>query len=838
MDLKGKAVDVASETLKAGGTSDNLQNNNDSQNNQMLSAAGGLAMDMAGNAIRDSSKGSHKQQASNQEIANNVLVNGNASNLNVGNSTEHYGGTPRETQESGSHSRRSNHRTGDSQQFGSGSGGRRFASGGGFSGADYNSSSGGSTAHSDGSSNFKLTSGTKTERFSASSSVERLDSRDTRQRLSSRKAVERLRTGEDAERLSIHDKAGVRLVSDSEGGDKLYTASKRRKHAAALRDGQSNELKHYESNENKLRANNKKLQKKLRQEYETKNKLKGGLVTDLRVEEKAESKLYGAPKLSGAEAAGSFGRKMLHVTDDMARDDEGLGIQNAWVDTGSRVLDTSSRVYSLSQTAKYHRMAKNEAQIAKLARQQDKIMKNQFRLQYRSALKTARDSELWANSNLYERHLQKNAIKRRYMKNAIKQYQNAKRAGATGRVAYNTGFNVVDKAKEGIATVAENLKRLFSSPMGRIALVVILVIGLVFSLVGAAGPILLMSFGGDENFTKSQMTGAGFPAEVEQWRAFVTERMTEYNYPDFVNAILATIQQESGGVSESCGGDLMQDKASGYWESGTPSGWSSYTTEQKSIDAGCRYFITGLESWGVTEADDYDGLQIVAQGYNYGYGFHTYMKDQNATKWTLTLSTNYSNQQAAKLGWSSYGHKEYGEEWLAKYQAGGVGGGAVVEKKGPEGVMQTAQNQIGIAEQPVNDVIFNTDYYGAPVNGDDYPWCCAFVWWVFNKSGNADAFYNGGKTASCSTVYSWAQSNGYFISGSEAQYGDIVLFGSNEHIELVVSKNADGSYTTIGGNTSSDVAGSQSNGGCVALKTRYTSGSFPITSFIRPPYSE
>ena len=35
MDLKGKAVDVASETLKAGGTSDNLQNNNDSQNNQM-----------------------------------------------------------------------------------------------------------------------------------------------------------------------------------------------------------------------------------------------------------------------------------------------------------------------------------------------------------------------------------------------------------------------------------------------------------------------------------------------------------------------------------------------------------------------------------------------------------------------------------------------------------------------------------------------------------------------------------------------------------------------------------------------------------------------------------
>ena len=58
----------------------------------------------------------------------------------------------------------------------------------------------------------------------------------------------------------------------------------------------------------------------------------------------------------------------------------------------------------------------------------------------------------------------------------------------------------------------------------------------------------------------------------------------------------------------------------------------------------------------------------------------------------------------------------------------------------------------------------------------------------------------------------------------------------NEHIEVVVSNNGDGTFTTIGGNTSGDGAGSQSNGGCVALKTRYTTGGFPITSFIRPKY--
>lgn len=74
-----------------------------------------------------------------------------------------------------------------------------------------------------------------------------------------------------------------------------------------------------------------------------------------------------------------------------------------------------------------------------------------------------------------------------------------------------------------------------------------------------------------------------------------------------------------------------------------------------------------------------------------------------------------------------------------------------------------------------------------------------------------------------------------FQKQTSASFGDIVLFGT-DHIELVVSVNPDGSVTTIGGNTSSDEAGSQSNGGCVALKTRYTSGSFPITSFIHPEY--
>lgn len=639
-----------------------------------------------------------------------------------------------------------------------------------------------------------------------------------------------------ANRILLHEDNATELAGatlhTSDSRSKLMTASRRRR----VRDKQA-------VNDIKLRDNRKKLQKKLRQQYEIKATVKGGLKTDLQVEVGAESKMYGSSKYAGISSAASFGKRTLHMADNMANDEKGLGIQNAWTDTASKTADAVSTVYTISKTAKYWRMQKNEKEIAKLLKQEDKIARNSIKMEYRTALGRAKESDLWKNSNLYDRHLQKKAVKRKYMKNAIKEYQNAKKAKSAA-VTFTTGFNPMDKVKQGAGKLWEAVKALFSSPVGKIVIVFMLVLALMMSFLGVAAPMLLLSFGGDSDFSSPQVVGTGFPAEVESWRTWVTERCKANNdassgidLNDYVNAILATIQQESGGISSSSGGDLMQCKESGLWDDAAmPSDW---TTEQKSIDIGIRVFYAHMKTWGVDGADDYDNLQIVAQAYNYGGGFLGFMKRKNAKKWTLALSTEYSNAMAQQSGWSSYGHKEYGEEWLAKYQSGGsVGGGAVVQAKGPTGVMQTAQNQIGITENPPgsNNVVFNTDYYGQEVSGDAYSWCCVFVWWLFNKSGNGAAFYDGEKVARCGLVYNWAQNNGLFINSSEAKYGDIVLFGDNEHIEVVVSNNGDGTFTTIGGNTSGDGAGSQSNGGCVALKTRYTTGGFPITSFIRPKY--
>ncbi|MBQ8086238.1 MAG: CHAP domain-containing protein [Lachnospiraceae bacterium] len=622
--------------------------------------------------------------------------------------------------------------------------------------------------------------------------------------------------------------------------DKLYTASRRRTKSEMLRtDRESSVLSGMDdSNSKKLHDTKKKLSRKLQDEYNVKTEIKGGLKTDLRVEKSVKSKLYDAPNHKPTDVAGSIGQRALHFMDDMA-DNEENSTQNAWIDTAGKGADGVSKVFSLSQTAKYWRMSKNEAEIAKLARQEEKIVRNSFRMEYKSALKTTKEGVLWKESNLYDRHLQKKAIKKKYMKNAIAEYQKAKKAGSAGKVTYSTGFSLADKVKAGASSVGQTLLKVIRSPAGKIAIVCMIVLIIITTLIGASGSLFMMMLGGSSS---SVPMGAGFPPEVEQWRTFVVDRCNYYkedgdcDLTQFVNAILATIQQESGGNSASCGGDIMQDKASGNWESGTPPDWNSFTTEQKSIDAGVRYFYSGLKGWGVTKPDDYDGLQMVAQGYNYGYGFFDYAKGQNATKWSLSLSQAFADSKGG-----NYGHPPYGEEWLAKYMAGGaLGSGEIVVEKGSGGVVKTAQGQLNITEDPpgTNNVIFNTEYYGGAVSGDAYPWCCVFVWWCFDKSGNGDAFYYGDKTAACSEVRRWATEKHLAVSGNKAQYGDLVIFGNDEHIGIVIANNGDGSYTTIEGNTSSDDAGSQSNGGGVFIKKRYENGSFPITMFIRPQYDK
>ena len=150
-------------------------------------------------------------------------------------------------------------------------------------------------------------------------------------------------------------------------------------------------------------------------------------------------------------------------------------------------------------------------------------------------------------------------------------------------------------------------------------------------------------------------------------------------------------------------------------------------------------------------------------------------------------------------------------------------------------IIDKALSFVGTYDGGNNNVVFNAHFYGTSVSGSAYPWCCAFVWDIFRMCGASQLFNGGQKTAYCPTVLNWGRNNGLTVSKANGQYGDIVLFDWNgdgiaDHIGLIIAKNADGSYTTVEGNTANS---NYSNGGYVLKMTRYYSS---ILAIIRPKY--
>ena len=152
-----------------------------------------------------------------------------------------------------------------------------------------------------------------------------------------------------------------------------------------------------------------------------------------------------------------------------------------------------------------------------------------------------------------------------------------------------------------------------------------------------------------------------------------------------------------------------------------------------------------------------------------------------------------------------------------------------------DAVLAIAEWQVGVIESPFgsNRVKYNTDYYGRTVSGAAYPWCMAFVWWVFREAG-----FSLYKTASCTAfvnryrVYAPRQ-----IVTSGFRPGDIVFFdfsGSRkktEHVGIVAGV-VGSTILTIEGNTGT---GNDANGGAV-MKRRRNVGL--ITVGVRPGYPD
>lgn len=147
-----------------------------------------------------------------------------------------------------------------------------------------------------------------------------------------------------------------------------------------------------------------------------------------------------------------------------------------------------------------------------------------------------------------------------------------------------------------------------------------------------------------------------------------------------------------------------------------------------------------------------------------------------------------------------------------------------------EKILELARTQIGVSEQPKgsNNVVYNTDYYGGAVHGDDFPWCCVFIWWLFWKSNLSALFCGGQKTAWCPFVANYAKQHSQWVTQGYKP-GDLFLYdwngdGMADHIGLCTEWF--GYYgTTIEGNA----------GEMVSRLTRYSN---EIMGAYRPAYGE
>ena len=166
-------------------------------------------------------------------------------------------------------------------------------------------------------------------------------------------------------------------------------------------------------------------------------------------------------------------------------------------------------------------------------------------------------------------------------------------------------------------------------------------------------------------------------------------------------------------------------------------------------------------------------------------------------------------------------------------------------------VMRLALQQYGVMENPAgsNNVKYNTWFYGHAVSGKDYPWCGTYASWcgekaegdnpIFKSSNAADiqdltVKYKGGKYILEHTANNTKKKNAL----PNFRFGDSISFNFNgkstrQHTGFIIGV-VGNTIFCMEGNTSFSEKGSQSNGGCVALRDRsYTTG----VCVVRPKYA-
>ena len=320
----------------------------------------------------------------------------------------------------------------------------------------------------------------------------------------------------------------------------------------------------------------------------------------------------------------------------------------------------------------------------------------------------------------------------------------------------------------------EKMGKWIAAGGGAFLLVFILIVGII---AGAA-------------FSSSSESSESLSEEVLAYTSVIQQYASQYGIPEYVSAIQAIMMQESGGR----GTDPMQCSESPY-NTRFPHSPGSITDPDYSIEVGVQTFADCISQAGCSSPQDMDKLKLAWQGYNYGNGYIGWALQRGG--YTEANALQFSQEQAASHGWSSYGDPEYVPHVMRYYSGGSLFAGLF----GSQQIVSVAMGQIGNSGGQKF-----WSWYGFDSHVE---WCACFVSWCADQSGLIESG-KVPKFSLCSSGVTWFQGKNKWQSGGTTPSAGMIIFfdwdhdGNSDHVGIV-EKCEGGRVYTVEGNSSDQV---------------------------------
>ena len=320
----------------------------------------------------------------------------------------------------------------------------------------------------------------------------------------------------------------------------------------------------------------------------------------------------------------------------------------------------------------------------------------------------------------------------------------------------------------------EKMGKWIAAGGGAFLLVFILIVGII---AGAA-------------FSSGSESSESLSEEVLAYTSVIQRYASQYGIPEYVSALQAIMMQESGGR----GTDPMQCSESPY-NTRFPHSPGSITEPDYSIEVGVKTFADCISQAGCSSPQDLDKLKLAWQGYNYGNGYIGWALQRGG--YTEANALQFSQEQAASHGWSSYGDPQYVPHVMRYYSGGSLFAGLF----GNQQIVSVAMGQLGNSGGQKF-----WSWYGFDSRVE---WCACFVSWCADQSGLI-ANGNVPKFSLCSDGVSWFQGKNKWQSGGTTPTAGMIIFfdwdhdGNSDHVGIV-EKCEGGRVYTVEGNSGDQV---------------------------------